>query len=209
MLEAILLVTALSVDAFVASAAYGTSKIKIPFWSVTTINVVCTILLGISLYFGSIVRDLMPGNLVGLIGIIILLILGVYQLFQGLAKNLIERYLVEYKKVKFKLFDFRFVLEIYIDETKADFDKSRRLNTKEAFALAVALSMDGLAAGFGSALGSINYSQILLWSLVFHMIAVWGGVWVGERLAQKVNINISWISGAILIGLALVRLIRI
>ncbi|HHX61213.1 MAG TPA: sporulation membrane protein YtaF [Epulopiscium sp.] len=209
MLEAILLVTALSMDAFVASIAYGTNKIKIPFLSMATINIVCTLLLGISLYFGSIVREVIPGNIVGFIGILILLGLGIYQLFEGLFKSLIERYLIKDKKVDFQLFDFRFVLEIYVDETKADFDRSRRLSAKEALALAVALSMDGLAAGFGSALGNINYTQILLFSLVFHMVAVWMGVWLGQRLARKIKINMSWVSGAILISLALVRLIRI
>ncbi len=209
MLEAILLVTALSIDAFVASIAYGTNKIKIPFYSVATINVVCTLLLGISLYFGSVVREVIPGNFVALIGIMILLGLGLYQLFEGVFKNLIKKYLVQEKRMDFELFDFRFVLEIYIDETKADFDQSRRLNVKEALALAVALSVDGLAAGFGSALGNINYTQILLLSLVFHMLAVWIGVWVGQRLARKIKINMSWVSGLILILLALIRLVRI
>ena len=40
-IDAILLVSALSMDAFVASFAYGTSKIKIPFKSAIIINVVC------------------------------------------------------------------------------------------------------------------------------------------------------------------------
>lgn len=209
MLEAILLVTALSIDAFVASIAYGTNKIKIPFYSVATINIVCTLLLGISLYFGSMVREVFAGNFVGIIGILILLCLGIYQLFEGVFKSLVEKYLAKDKKVNFQVFDFRFVLEIYVDETKADFDKSRHLNVKEALALAVALSIDGLAAGFGSALGNINYTQILLLSLIFHMAAVWIGVWLGHRLARKIKINMSWVSGAILISLAVVRLIRI
>lgn len=209
MLEAILLVTALSIDAFVASIAYGTNKIKIPFYSVATINVVCTLLLGISLYFGSVVREVVPGNFVGGIGVLILLGLGIYQLFEGLFKSIIEKYLVRDEKVNFKLLDFRFVLQIYVDETKADFDQSRRLNVKEALALAVALSIDGLAAGFGSALGNINYIQVLFLSLISHMVAVWLGVWVGQRIARKIKINMSWLSGAILISLALVRLIRI
>lgn len=209
MLEAILLVTALSIDAFVASIAYGTNKIKIPFRSVATINIVCTFLLGLSLYFGSIVREVIPGSFVGLVGILILLGLGIYQLFEGLVKGYLKKHLTKNKRMNFNLCDFRFVLQIYVDETKADIDQSRRLNTKEAFALALALSVDGLAAGFGSALGNINYGQILLCSLLFHMMAVWSGVWVGGRFAEKTKINMSWLSGAILISLALVRLIRI
>ncbi len=209
MLEAMLLVTAISIDAFVASVAYGANKIKIPFYSVLTINIVCTLLLGISLYFGAIIREVVPGNFVGLVGIIILLCLGIYQLFEGLFKNIIQKYLVKNKKVNFHLFNFRFVLEVYVDETKADFDKSRRLNVKEAFALAVALSVDGLAAGFGTALGNTNYIQILLFSLIFHMAAIWSGVHVGQGLARRININMSWVSGIIIISLALIRLISL
>lgn len=205
MLESILLVTALSIDAFVASIAYGTNKIKIPFLSVITINIVCTSLLGVSLYLGSMVRELVPGNIMGYIGIIILLILGIYQLFEGVVKNLIHKHLEEDKKVNFQLFNFKFVLEVYVDEIKADFDGSRRLNAKEALALAVALSMDGLAAGFGTALGNVNYAQVLLASLFFHMGAVWLGVWVGSKLAEKSKINMSWASGTILIFLAFFR----
>ena len=89
----------------------------------------------------------------------------------------------------------------------ADFDQSRRLNMKEAIALAVALSMDGLAAGFGSALVRVNYSQILLTSLILHMGAVWLGVWLGGKLAQNKKLNISWVSGSILIFLAFLKVI--
>lgn len=39
-LEALLLVTALSVDAFVASFAYGANKIRIPLSSVAVINLI-------------------------------------------------------------------------------------------------------------------------------------------------------------------------
>ncbi len=205
MFESILLVTALSIDAFVASIAYGTNKIKIPFLSVITINFVCSSLLGISLYAGSMIKELVPGNLMGYIGIVILFILGIYHLFEGLIKSQLDKYLEKANKVNFELFNFKFVLEIYVDETKADFDQSRRLNAKEALALGVALSIDGVAAGFGSALGTINYAQILLASLLFHMGAIWLGVWVGGKVAEKIKINMSWISGTILIFLAILR----
>ena len=53
--NSILLVGALSIDAFVASFAYATSKIKIPFKSALIINVVSTTILGIALFTGSFV----------------------------------------------------------------------------------------------------------------------------------------------------------
>ena len=39
----------------------------------------------------------------------------------------------------FKVFDFKFVLQIYADEIKADYDNSKLLSAKEAFYLAIAL----------------------------------------------------------------------
>mgnify|MGYP001612947440 CR=1 FL=1 len=60
MLQSIILVTSLCIDAFVASFGYGTNKIKIPFSSTTIINVVCSTVLAISLFAGSIVRKFLP-----------------------------------------------------------------------------------------------------------------------------------------------------
>lgn len=50
--EAILLAATLSLDAFVASFAYGSSGIKIPPASVVALNLVCSGTLGISLWMG-------------------------------------------------------------------------------------------------------------------------------------------------------------
>ena len=51
-LESVMLVAALSVDAFVASFGYGTNKIKIPFRSSAIIDGTCTAFLAVSLLLG-------------------------------------------------------------------------------------------------------------------------------------------------------------
>ena len=55
--QAILLVSALSMDAFVASFAYGTDRIRIPFISNVVISFVCTCILSIALLFGSFINS--------------------------------------------------------------------------------------------------------------------------------------------------------
>lgn len=55
-LEALLLVVALSMDAFVASFAYGAQRIKIPFSSAAIISVICTAMLAVSLLAGALLR---------------------------------------------------------------------------------------------------------------------------------------------------------
>jgi len=204
MTESILLV-ALSLDAFVASIAYGTNKIKIPFISVAIINIACSSVLAFSLFLGSIVKKIIPVNITSVFSFLILLVLGVFYLFQSLIKAYIAKPSNQNKEVQLKMSDL--IINIYVDEISADLDNSKDLNPKEAIYLAIALSLDSLAVGFGSSLGNINYIQVILVSLFWGMMAIWLGVFIGKKFAEKLNINISWLSGVLLMILAIKNLI--
>ncbi|WP_129723183.1 sporulation membrane protein YtaF [Xylanivirga thermophila] len=207
MLETLLLVAVLSIDAFVASIAYGTSKIKVPIKSIVIINVVCSAFLGLSLFLGSVIKHFIPENITIIISFFILLFLGIYYLFESIVKSNLRKKSRPSKMVKFRVFDLQFIINIYVDETRADVDNSKYLSSKEAFYLAVALSLDSLAVGFGSSLVDINYIQILILSLVFGMIAVWSGLLLGRTFVEKSRIDLSWLSGVLLIILAILKLL--
>lgn len=207
MLETLLLVAVLSIDAFVASIAYGTSKIKVPIKSIVIINVVCSAFLGLSLFLGSVIKHFIPENITFIISFFILLFLGIYYLFESIVKSNLRKKSRPSKMVKFRVFDLQFIINIYVDETRADVDNSKYLSSKEAFYLAVALSLDSLAVGFGSSLVDINYIQILILSLVFGMIAVWSGLLLGRTFVEKSRIDLSWLSGVLLIILAILKLL--
>ena len=149
MIESLLLVSSVCIDAFVASIAYGTNKIKIPFYSSVVISIIGSIFLGISLFLGNFIKDFLPGNLPILLSFCILMIIGIYRLFEGLFKNYITKKNKLNKPLTFKIFDLNFVLQVYADETKADFDNSKVLTIKESLYLASALSFDSNAVGFG------------------------------------------------------------
>jgi putative sporulation protein YtaF len=105
----------------------------------------------------------------------------------------------------FKIFDFKFILEIYANETKADYDKSKILTSKEAIYLATALSLDSLAVGFGSSLGNVRYLEVIILSLIIGLISLLCGVILGKKFIEKIDVNLSWLSGAMLIVLAILR----
>lgn len=205
-INAILLVSALSMDAFVASFAYGTSKIKIPFKSALTINLVCSTILAIALFMGNIISNFIPSVFTTSICVTVLLMLGVAKLFDSTLKAILNKSGNLGRDLSFKLFDFRFFLRVCLDNTAADIDHSYELSPKESFSLAVALSLDGLAAGFSTGLLVTNYVEIILFSLVINMIAVLLGCFIGNKVAQKSELNLSWISGATLILLAFLKL---
>lgn len=207
MLETLLLVFVLSLDAFVASVAYGTNRIKIPFLSISIISTICSGLLAVSLFLGSIVRNIIPGKIAISISFVILLLLGVYYLFEGLIKTYIKKNPSSNKRIKLRLLNLHLILDIYLDETKADFDDSKNLNSKEAFYLAVALSIDSLAVGFANSLGDIDYIFTILLSFLAGIISVVSGLFIGRRLVNTIKVDLSWLSGVILIALAILKLV--
>ena len=206
-MEIVLLLLAISLDSFVASIHYGIKKIKIPFSSILVINLICSSLLGISIFLGKEAQKFLPDGTTSLISFIILFLLGVYYLFEGLIKFYLESKKNKQGEVQIKFADIRFMINIYIDETRADKDKSKVLDYKEAVYLAVALSLDSLTIGFGSGLSDMNYLNIMLLSFVAGFFSIFLGLTIGERLSREIKFNLSWISGILLIILASLRLL--
>lgn len=205
-LEAAVLAAALSADAFLAAFAYGSNKIRIPMSSIQIINLVCSSILGVSLFVGSLVRPYIPHWLTVVICFSVLFLLGMVKLLDGVTKSIIRKYNHMKKEIRFTLFNFRFVLNLYADPVEADLDHSKTISPSEAVSLAVALSLDGLAVGFGAAVGALNPWAIFFASLLTGTLALLLGVHIGNKVANKLPFNLSWLSGAILIGLAFTKL---
>ena len=205
-LEAAAVAAALSADAFAASFAYGSNKIKIPFLSAQIINLICCAILGLSLLAGCGLKQFIPNWLTAIISFILLLIMGLSKLLDSLIKSLIRKYSRQSRNLSFSVKGLHMVLSIYADPQKADRDNSQTISAAEAASLALALSLDGLAVGFGAALVDINIIAVVICSLVTNTAAICLGCRLGNKAAQKLPWNISWISGAILIILAVSKL---
>ena len=163
-------------------------------------------ILGISLFFGNFIKEFLPKNSAVILSFFILFIIGIYRLFEGIFKALIQKKRHLDKPLKFKLFDINFVLQVYADETIADYDKSKILSPKEAFYLSIALSFDSLAVGFGSSLGGVSFIQTIVLCFILGIICISIGHIIGNKIVEKTNTDLSWISGIILIILAALKL---
>jgi len=195
-----------SIDAFSASFAYGSSRIKIPILSSLIITITCSLVLGVALFAGTYARQLLPEALAIWFSFAILFILGIIKLLDGITKSIIRKYSDIHKQIKFSMFNFKFILSLYANPEIADVDSSRHISPGEAAALAISLSLDGLAIGFGAALSGVNILTVIAASLIFNMIAISTGCILGERIARKVSFNPSWIGGVLLILIAFLRL---
>lgn len=207
MLESLLLVLSLCVDALVASFAYGTNKIKIPMTSSIILTTISTIFLIFSISLGAFIQSFLPDGLAHIVCFAILFILGFMRLFEGLLKNFLNKKAASPNKIEVTLFNFKLVLNVYADVTLADLDHSKSLSTKEAIYLGTALSLDSLVVGFGAALAPISFIQVTTFSILFNLLAIFLGSLLGSKCAEKLNFDLSWLSGAILILLAVLKII--
>ena len=126
--------------------------------------------------------------------------------FQNAFKSYLKKMEDQRKKITFRYAGIDFFIDICLDETKADIDQSKTLSVREAVYLAFALSLDSLVTGFGIGLTQVNHAVVLSFSLVLHLVALLLGSLIGQKLAKRSSINISWLSGAILIVLAFIRI---
>ena len=205
--EALALVLALSLDAFAASFAYGADRVRIPPASLAVISGVCSGVLGLSLLLGSGAAPWLPAGIPSLIGFLLLLIIGCVRLFDRSIKALIRSRRLTEKRIQFHLFSLCVILDIYACPQNADRDQSRVLSPGEAASLAMALSLDGLAAGFGAGLSQVDWLLPVLFSLIVGAAAVRLGDLAGQRLAKRIPFDLSWLSGLLLILLALLKVI--
>lgn len=205
--EALLLVTALSLDAFVASVTYGTDKIRVSFVCTCLISAVCSSLLGASLLAGNLLRSVIPSGAASWLSFLVLFGLGCVKLFDGSIKACLKKHRHLHREISFSAFHLRFILGIYADPLEADADHSRTLSPAEAVALAASLSLDGLAAGFGAALANMRCIVVLPLSFLAGVTAVMAGSALGRRLAEKSPVDFPWLGGFIMIGLALTKIL--
>ncbi|AIY84333.1 MULTISPECIES: sporulation membrane protein YtaF [Bacillota] len=205
-METIILVFSLVIDSFVASIAYGADKIKIPNTYIIVMNIISAGILALSLLLGNYIEDILPSYLPKFISFSIFTILGIYKLFEGVFKKFMNKYTNTTKPLTFKLFDFKFALEVYLDEKKADYDRSKNISLKESIYLAIALSIDSLAVGFGASFINVNSLFMIMTCFIFGIASIKIGSYIGKNMISSSNNNLSWVSGICLLVIAFLKL---
>jgi len=206
-LQAAAIAISISIDALAVSFAYGCKKIKIPMLSLWIINLICTIVIGLSFLFGLAIVQYIPEWLAAGLSFSILLIIGLVKLFDSITKSIIRKYSQINKEINLSVFNFKLVMRIYADPEAADVDISKSISVREATVLAVSLSLDGFAVGFGAAMFGVNGWILVSFTAITGFAALLLGCWLGNKAADKLRFNISWLAGAILIALAFTQLL--
>ena len=176
----ILLIIALSADAFTAGFAYGADKVKISPFSAVIVAALSDLLLISSLFLGNLFKAYIPPSATSFLSFTILFVLALVKIFDSSLKKTIK---------------------------EANCDDVDILSPTEALSLGFALSADSAAAGIGAA--SLDFPLPLTAVLTFliGLMAICGGSFLGRLLASKSAFNFSVVGGFLLLFLAFSKLI--
>lgn len=202
----IVLIVALSVDAFAASFAYGVDKVRIPPLSAVIVAALSDFILIASLFIGNLFKAYIPASLTTFLSFSILLALGTAKLFDSSIKRIIRQNRFGRRQLHISFKNLSFILTVYAEPQEANITDVEVLSPSEAISLGLALSLDSAAAGIGAA--SLEYPLLLtaLVSFVIGILSVYSGCRLGRLLAARTDFNFSLISGILLVFLAFAKL---
>lgn len=210
----VVLAISLSIDAFGAGVSYGLRKIKIPAISKLVICIISMVYSGGSLLLGHALGNAMPRLISRIIGIAILGIMGLWIILRSFIENLEHK--EEYETVQkgpatlFQLAikSLGITIQVIRDPAQSDIDKSGTIDTRESFILGLALSVDAIGAGIGSALAGFSSAYIPVAVGVFQWLFLLLGSIIGMKLSLIVNTHkkiLAALPGLCMICLAILR----
>lgn len=195
MQKELFLAVIVSIDTYLAAAAYCNSGIRIPAFSAGIIAFAGAAVLGISAGFSGFLGCFIPPDTLHAAGTAILSAIGLLTILKSILRQMTKK-LSENGEFSLKIGKTPLVVKIYLDDTAADIDHSKVLSAAEAAALALAGSLDSAAIGLGA--GKIQPFTASLLTFVCGAAALFLGNITGKRVSS-LGLDLSWAGGILLI----------
>ncbi len=189
----------LSIDSVFVGVSYGIKGTKIPFLSLAVILTFSIFYAGASILFGSWLKTLLSIQTVKIVGALILSALGANMIVKSFKKEKAEgskkRILGVFKSVDMGV-------QVFKNSAVGDVDNSGVIDTKEAFLLTLALSVDALVAGIAGGILSLSVWLFPLTTGVLQTLFLCLGILLGNILKGKIKLHDKYIS--VFAGIAII-----
>lgn len=189
LLNSFILAVSSSIDSLGIGITYGIKNMKISLFSKIILFGISIIITYFALFLGNILNSFLSDFFTLLIGSGILIAMGIYIFFEALKKQ-------------------RGNSNIFNDPISSDFNHSKIIDPKEAFFLAIALSLDSFGIGIGGSIGNINLVFFPIFVSIFQLFFLCTGFWLGKNINNlwRLPKNIwSIISGILLISIGILK----
>lgn len=205
MINILLLVCALCVDTFAAGIAYGADRVKLTFWQIGAVSGICSLCLGISLIFGTVIDSFVPETFTRAVCCSSLLFLGLMKLIDSEIRHYLKHHEYVRRDIRFSFSSLRFIISIYADPLEADADGDKSLSWREVVFFSFAMSIDSLISGTMAAFLKVPVFLTVLAAFLVGVGAICAGLFTGAKLQQRLPVDLSWLSGVMFIVLAVLR----
>lgn len=208
-----MLALAVSLDSLSVGVTYGMRKMKFPLPSMLIIALFSGFMLLLSMYVGSFLVLLLPVRAEKAIAACILIVLGVWAIYNVWKKredeleDVAPRPIATMRIWRVHLKRLGIVIQILKRPTLADLDGSGSISMNEALLIGFALSMDAFGAGLSASF--LGYSPLMLALLVslLNILFIRFGLKAGNKFAKiKAMKKATMIPGAILICLGISKM---
>lgn len=219
MFPLLILAISLSVDALGAGVVYGMRKIKIPLISKIIISLFSIAYSALALFVGKTIAVCLPPFASKLIGVSILLAMGFWIMIQSYRKpkttkdtHSIPAPLAtkqsEKTLIRIAIKSLGITVQVVRNPYEVDMDRSGIIDPMEAFVLGLALSVDAIGAGIGSAMAGYYGISVPFLVGLFQIVFLYIGSRIGAivldwPIHEKV---LTFTPGLLLILLAILRL---
>lgn len=200
MIEEIFLAFIVSIDIYLAAAAYCNSGIRIPPLSAVVISLVGAAVIWSAVSFSAMLGRHIPAAVFHKCGVAVLTTIGVLTIVKSAARS-IARKISSNGGISLKKGSL--VIRLYLDDTAADIDGSKTLSLSEALAIAFVSSFDCAATGIGAGTHSLNTAALAAMTFTCGCLALFLGNLTGKRVASLKH-DLSWTGGVVLIIFAFV-----
>ena len=219
-INSLILAISSSIDSLGIGITYGIKNTKISYIAKVVLFAISFIISIISIWFGTVLKNILSISFTKYIGGFILIFMGVFMFFQAIKKdknkekfnNLLSsdklnKNTIQYvNKEKIYSFFIRFLgitIQIIKNPSSSDFDKSNSIDAKEALFLGLALSLDSFCIGVSLSMLDIN-SVIFPFAIsLFQLLFMSFGNYLGCKLNKISHLpdNIWSISSGILLSI--------
>ena len=199
MYKEFLLAVSVSIDTYLAAAAYSGNNIRIPLFSSVMISFICAAVLGVCTALSGFLESFIRADICHIIGLILI---GCITIAKSLVRSLV-RYISDSGERTIKMRGTPLIIKLYLDDTAADIDNSKSLSIAEAALFAFAGSFDSAAVGLSSGFGDIHAFAAFLFTCMTGFAAMMLGALTGKKISS-LRRDLSWAGGVMLILLAFV-----
>lgn len=178
--SAFVLAIVVSIDTLASGFAYGAGNVNVRMRHIVIIDAIGSALLGAGLLVGFLVSHLIHTEITKVLSTAILFAMGGYKILTYLVKR-----------------------------AKKPAEKTpSEIKLAETFALAVALSFDNMTVGIGAAIHNASFvfcMAVIVFSIATDFAFFVFGHMLGGKITKKARLDLSWLGGAVLVMLGVLK----